>query len=1090
MTSPDNGDSSRYRRLMQEALMELESLQKRLDRLRRASSEPIAVVGLACRFPAGANSPGQYWKLLADGVDAVAEIPPQRWDVQAYYDPDPAAPGKVYCRNAALVDQPLVETFSPEFFGIAPREAQAMDPQQRMLLEVCWEAIEDAALPADHVRGSRTGLFVGSCTDDYLHLFNNLVDPAAIEGYSSLGTARCITAGRVSYMLGLRGPAIQIDTACSSSLVAVHQACASLRSSDCDMALAGGVNLQLSPVWTIGLCKLRALAPDGRCKTFDAAADGFGRGEGCGVLVLKRLSDALEAGDPIRAIVRGTAVNHDGRSAGLTVPNQSAQEDLLRQALQAAKVQPEQIGYIEAHGTGTSLGDPVEMGALASVFGQRQQPLWVGSVKTNIGHLEAAAGVAGLIKVILALQHEAIPPHLHFNRPNPHIAWDDLPVQVPTKLTPWSRGQHSRLAGVSSFGFSGTNAHVILEEPPLRPQIPAPQRPCHLLVLSAKTPEALQQVAHRYAARLSQQPPLELADVCHTAALGRSHLPHRLAVLAETPDRVAHLLRSPLASAPADGMWVGQAKSQGNPTEWPQDAQIDPNRWQALLAQAADRYVRGLGVDWAALFKDTAAQKVALPTYPFQRQRYWPQNPPSTVTATATATPALRTARPGHPLLGRRISVAVAAKSVLFERSMSASDPAYLADHCLGESAVVPATALLEIALSAAHELAPNTAAALADVTFERAITLPPGQHRVVQTVLTPDGDGHRFEIFSRAADAPDQTLPQWTRHASGKLIAASAPHPPTSLEGLRQRCDQQVPAQHIYDRIAAQGLHYGPAFRCLQQAWRNTADALGLVAAPDDPPLDVDAYRFHPALLDACLHVIAAMSETDVPTTLVPVAVRRADVFGRPSPQLWTHASLHASSSTGPSVDFTLDVDIFDADQQPIARLEGLRFRGVEASFLTAHCEPESEIPPRAPWRRRLVDSPPASRQRLLVSLLRAEVATVLGWESADRVGPKQNLFDVGMDSLTSLELQVRLQKNLGCPLPLSLAFDYPNVQALAAYIMRQFPTEDEAADSVAPSDDAQRLAAMSDEQVQALLSEKYKHVLEDSSDPGRSHP
>ena len=325
-------DASRYRRLMTEALVELESLQAQLGRLRSAASEPIAVIGMGCRLPGGANDPEAFWSLLRDGVDAVGEIPAERWDIDAYYSADPSVPGTVYCRHAALLEQAVVERFSPEFFGIAPREAERMDPQQRMLLEVCWEALEDAALPTDRVRGSRTGVFVGSCTDDYLQLFNNLADPARIDGYSSLGTARCIAVGRIAYLLGLEGPAIQLDTACSSSLVAVHQACASLRNGECDAALAGGVNLQLSPVWTIGLCKLQAIAPDGRCKTFDIAANGFGRGEGCGIVVLRRLSDAVAAGDPIRAIIRGSAINHDGRSSGLTVPSQAAQEKLLRQA--------------------------------------------------------------------------------------------------------------------------------------------------------------------------------------------------------------------------------------------------------------------------------------------------------------------------------------------------------------------------------------------------------------------------------------------------------------------------------------------------------------------------------------------------------------------------------------------------------------------------------------------------------------------------------------------------------------------------------------------------------------------------------------
>jgi len=544
MTEPNHEKAADYRRLMKDALVELESLQGQVAALRRAKSEPIAVVGIGCRFPGGADSPAGFWRVLHEGIDTVREVPPERWPLDAFYNPDPEVPGKVYCRQAALLDQDAVERFDPDFFGIAPREAGRMDPQQRLLLEVCWEALEDAAVPVDRTRGSLTGLFVGSCTDDYLQLFNSLADPASVDGYSSLGTARSITVGRVSYLLGFEGPAVQLDTACSSSLVAVHQACQSLRAGECDMALAGGVNLQLSPVWTVGLSKLGALSPSGRCRTFDAKADGFVRGEGCGVVVLKRLSDAVAGQDRILALIRGSAVNHDGRSSGLTVPNPAAQAKVLRRALEVASLQPEDVGYIEAHGTGTSLGDPIEMAALGSLFGRRQAPLWVGSVKTNVGHLEAAAGIVGLVKVVLALTHEEIPPHLHFHEPNPHVPWDELPVRIPTRATPWPRGERRRRAGVSSFGFSGTNAHVLLEEAPLDEGPSTPGRPCHLLLLSAKDPQALRELAGRYAALLAEEDRCRLGDVCHTAALGRSHFKHRLAVAARSVDEAREQLET------------------------------------------------------------------------------------------------------------------------------------------------------------------------------------------------------------------------------------------------------------------------------------------------------------------------------------------------------------------------------------------------------------------------------------------------------------------------------------------------------------------------------------------------------------------
>ncbi len=932
MAQTDNGDVGRYGRLMKEALVELESLQTRFETLRRAHSEPIAVVGLGCRFPGGANSPREFWSLLCDGVDAVDEVRPQRWDLDVFYDPDVDAPGKVYCRNAALVDQSLVEGFSPEFFGIAPREARCMDPQQRMLLEVCWEALEDAAVPPDGIRESRTGLFVGSCTDDYLQLFNNLADPARIEGYSSLGTARCITVGRVSHLLGLEGPAIQFDTACSSSLVAVHQACASLRSGECEMTLAGGVNLQLSPVWTIGLCKLKALAPDGRCKTFDAAANGFGRGEGCGILVLKRLSDALEAGDPIRALIRGAAINHDGHSGGLTVPSQMAQEKLLRQAQRAARVRPDEIDYVEAHGTGTGLGDPIEMGALASVFSDRTRPIWVGSVKTNIGHLEGAAGVAGLIKAILSLEHEAIPPHLHFQRPNPHIAWKDFNVRVPTQPTPWLRSERARLTGVSSFGFSGTNAHVILQEAPLRQASPKAPLPCHLLVFSAKCGDALQDLAHRWLEALEDGASLRLGDACFSAATGRAHFAHRVAVLGDTREQVCRRLRAHLDKKSPDGVWYGEVeRPESGRAAWPRREDIEfTDRW-TILAQAADRYVRAVPVQWSALYRE-AARSASLPTYPFQRQRYWLE--PSREPSPASLPEAQETE---HPLLGRRVYAAAAPETVTFETRLAEDDPAYFADHRVEETAVVPATALLEMALAAGRSLTSGHRLAMQDVAFHRALVLPPGETQVVQIILMPEPPGYRFELFSRGPITGGRKTPEWTRHASGKVVTIGAEGPSVAIDELRRGCAEQVPTQAVYERIARQGLRYGPSFRLLQQVAREPGKALGLVGLPEDPPSQTEGYWLHPAMLDACLHVIAGMPETDLPGTIVPVHVDRVEVFGLPGTHVWSHATLRPPDDPLQTDGFTVDVDLLDTRGSRIARLEGLRMQQVERTALVA---------------------------------------------------------------------------------------------------------------------------------------------------------
>lgn len=516
-------------------------------------SEPIAIIGMGCRFPGAAN-PAQFWQLLRSGVDIAREIPPTRWDVDAYYDPNPNAPGKVYVRKGYFLDD--VDQFDPQFFHLAPREAAALDPQQRLVLEVSWETLEQANLPPDTLGGSQTGLFISTFWDDYSAQRLYASDLQTIDRYTLLSNQRAMVGGRLAHFLNVHGPNILIDTSCSSSLTAVHLACQSLRNGECELALAGGVYLLLAPETTIGMCRMGALSADGRCKVFDRQADGFGQGEGCGMVLLKRLSDAQADGDTIWAVIRGSAINHDGTSRTVTTPNGQAQAALLRQAIRNAGIAPSQVQYVEAHGTGTELGDPIEVFAIGEAFAaERKASLAIGSVKTNIGHLSAAAGVAGLLKVVLALHHQAIPPTLHINQLNPRIPWQKLGITVPTVLAPWPVSDAPRLAGISSFGLSGSNAHVILQEAPPPPSSvvakagSGSERSHHLLPLSAATPAALRAQMVRYADYLRQQPTLALADLCHTAATGRQHFAYRLGLVATTGADAAQQLTTLAQSA-------------------------------------------------------------------------------------------------------------------------------------------------------------------------------------------------------------------------------------------------------------------------------------------------------------------------------------------------------------------------------------------------------------------------------------------------------------------------------------------------------------------------------------------------------------
>ncbi|HEX7843260.1 MAG TPA: SDR family NAD(P)-dependent oxidoreductase [Kofleriaceae bacterium] len=498
------------------------------------AADPIAIVGLGCRFP-GAPDPDAFWSLLRSGGDAIREVPADRWDVGAFYDPDPATPGTTTTRFGGFL--PRIDEFDPSFFCISPREASHMDPQQRLLLEVTWEALENAGIAPQALYGTETGVFVGISTNDYAGL--QLSDPARVGAHDGTGSAHSIAANRLSYLLDLRGPSMAVDTACSSSLVAVHLACQSLRTGECRVALAAGVNVVLTPQLTIVFSKAGMMAADGRCKTFDAAADGYVRGEGCGVVVLKRLADALADGDQVLAIVRGSAVNQDGLSNGLTAPNGLAQEAVIRAALARAGISPQDVSYVEAHGTGTPLGDPIEVGALGAVLmpeRPRDRPCALASVKTNIGHLEAAAGIAGLIKTVLALVHREIPPHLHLHTINPKIHLEGTSFVIPRALLPWPSPQGPRRAGVSAFGFGGTNVHVILEEAPQAAPRAAEaiERGPEILVLSAQSDAALRALAGRYAQRLETLAARELGDACATARRGRYPFIHRLAVIGDS----------------------------------------------------------------------------------------------------------------------------------------------------------------------------------------------------------------------------------------------------------------------------------------------------------------------------------------------------------------------------------------------------------------------------------------------------------------------------------------------------------------------------------------------------------------------------
>ncbi|MEU1284231.1 type I polyketide synthase [Kitasatospora sp. NPDC005856] len=565
MTTTPNDDR---RALLIQAMDTIERLQERVRAAEGALQEPIAVIGIGCRLPGGVDGPDSYWQLLDEGRDAVVPVPADRWRQADFESEDPSVPGTIRANTAGFLTHWDPDQFDAAFFGINPREAAAMDPQQRLLLEVAWEALEHAGIPAHRLRGSRTGVFTGITLNEYAVRQMRHLGTEDVDAYTVTSCLPNYASGRISYLLDLVGPSVAVDSACSSSLVTTHLACQSLRTGESDLALAAGTNLMLLPETSITMTRWGALAPDGRCKAFDASADGLGRGEGCGVVVLKRLSDAERDGDRVLAVIRGTAVNQDGASSNFTSPNGLSQEAVIRAALSGSGLGPDDIDYIEAHGTGTSLGDPIELEALASVFGDRTEghPLIVGSAKTNLGHVEAAAGVAGLIKTVLALHHGRIPAHLHFRELTPRISRRAAQPVIPVDGAAWPRTDRPGRAGVSAFGMSGTNAHAVLESYGGAPTVSGagPAEPAAgsrtLFPLHAATSDALAAAAGRLADWLAGPGAgVPLADIGRTLAEHRTRLPERLVVQAGDHAGLAAALRTHRSGSPAAEAVTGRA---------------------------------------------------------------------------------------------------------------------------------------------------------------------------------------------------------------------------------------------------------------------------------------------------------------------------------------------------------------------------------------------------------------------------------------------------------------------------------------------------------------------------------------------------
>ncbi|MFJ9697865.1 type I polyketide synthase [Kitasatospora sp. NPDC101183] len=1073
---------------------DLHRTRGRVAALEAERSEPIAVVAAACRFPGGVESPEDLWRLVADGVDAIGPFPQGRgWVTENLYHPDPDHRGTAYTREGGFLYG--AGDFDAAFFGISPREALATDPQQRLLLELAWEVLERAGIAPSSLRGSRTGVFAGVMYDDYGARLYPAV-PEGFEGWIGNGSASSVATGRIAYTLGLEGPAVTVDTACSSSLVAVHLAAQSLRSGESDLALAGGATVMATPGVFTEFSHQRGLAPDGRCKPFAAAADGTGWGEGAGLLVLERLSDARRNGHPVLAVLRGSAVNQDGASNGLTAPNGPAQQRVIRAALANAGLGTADVDVVEAHGTGTTLGDPIEAQAILATYGQdREAPLHLGSVKSNIGHTQAAAGVAGVIKMIEAFRHGELPRSLHLDAPSPHVDWTAGKVELLTAHRPWPAAGRPRRAAVSSFGISGTNAHLILEQAPAPEPNQEPSEPedtPQAWLLSGHSPTALRAQAQRLHARLAEGPPAGAPAVARTLALARTPLAHRAAVVSADPRARLEALAALARGTDAPGLLrVGPGGPPSGRT--------------------------------AFLFSGQGSQRPAMgrelyETYPAYAEAF---DAVDAALAPHLGRPLreLVFAEPGSPdadLVHRTVwtqPALFAVGTALFRLLESwGVRPELVGGHSVGEFTAAHAAGVLTL----------EDAAALVAARARLMDALPEGGAMV--SVRAPERQvlaslaGYEGRVAIAAVNGPASTV------ISGEEKAVTEIAERWRELGRRTRRLQVSHAFHsplmdpVLDEFAsiAEGLAYAAPRIPLVSNLTGALAEPGLLASPAYWVRHVrEAVRFHDGLRTLLSEGVGRFVEVGPDAVLAPLvqealaaerpgaevlpvlrrgrpeaasvleAVARLHVGGAPVDWAAVHGTGRGPLADLPGYAFQRRTYWLEASPATPAPVEDRFWAAVEegAPALAELLATEGEqspglaerlaavLPELAAWRLRtapaqagppeeeaqepaeegaaerlraeLAALAPGEREGALLALVRLHAATVLGHDSPEELGAAEPFLDAGFTSFTALELRTRLSNLLGADLPADLTYDHPDATALARELVRRIPWE-----------------------------------------------
>ena len=1030
----------------------------------RAVDEPIAIVGISGQFPMAPDIDA-FWRVLAEGRDCIGEVPRERWDWRAWFGDPLREENRTNVKWGGFIDG--IDAFDPVFFGISRREAELMDPQQRLMMIHVWKALEDAGHAGPALAGSDTAIYVGTGAAGYGTLLNRV--GLGGEAYSSTGGVPSVGPNRMSYFLDWHGPSEPVETACSSSLIALRRAILAIRRGDCRMAVAGGVNTIVTPEMHISFAKAGMLSEDGRCKTFSSEANGYVRGEGVAMLVLKKLSDAERDGDHIHGLVRGSAENHGGRANSLTAPNPTSQAAVITKAHLDAGIDPRTVTYIEAHGTGTPLGDPVEINGLKAAFKSlyaatgdsavATQHCGLGSVKTNIGHLELAAGVAGVVKVLLQMKHRTLVRSLHSETLNPYIDLDGSPFYVVQEAREWTalRDAHGavlpRRAGVSSFGFGGVNAHVVLEEYTAPEATPTATDGPVAVVLSARNDERLREQVQRLSVFIDspENAALDLHDLAYTLQVGREAMEERLGVVVGSLVELRDRLERHLAGhAGADELHRGQVRRNREAMAAlavDQDMAGTAARWveQRDLDALLELWVKGYAVDWNGLHRDRRPRRLSLPTYRFANERYWV---PGAIAARPGAHAQAGPLQTLHPLVHRNTSdLAVQRYSSSFD-----GEEFFLADHRIDGLRTLPAVAQLEMALAAARDAThADGGFSLAGVTWAR----PPvvGASALdLHLTLHPESDGViRYEIRGDARDGGIVHGRGHARPAPADATTAGARH---DLTALRARCDaMRLDATHCHAACERQRLHLGPAFNGLVDLSVGHDEVLAHVIVPASEASSSSRYELHPSLLAAAVQ--AALGLLSAPAT--PVALESLDVLAPCGVDMWAFLRYSAGSAANSAVP-KLDIDLCDPTGLVCVRLTGLALRASAPppqSATTTRTPSEMTDPTgvTSASRRETDDAPsvaaqaePALRAQLRdrsVQQVKKLIAKGIKLP-VDAIGANVGFDEYGIDSILVLELTGALRDVFGVQsISTTLFFEHPNIESLVEHFMR---TETEA--------------------------------------------